>query len=310
MKNRIVSLLAMFCVLALIGCDNTPEPQVTESDTPSNTETQTDVPSNTETQTDVPSNTDSVFKVYGMGIGLDKLQISEEQANAVKEIWENCEWADDVTETMYDYVFIDGDREVRYSYDVGIFNDVTNMKSCLLTNELRAEINDIIDHLVVLPAVSGQEVAAPADFAIHFETWIDGNQRNVLDTYEGYIQKDLVADGVSKKDYTPSHVELCQLYQFVLALEYRDELDFSKPVTYDNYADEELSLSMNPLVCYYLKFTANGKTIEISGDATAGECTDQSQEALYFIQAIRHIGHFCNNTDVYKSMPKANGGYD
>ena len=143
MKNRIVSLLAMFCVLALIGCENNPEPQATESDTPLSTET----------QTDVPSNTDSVFKVYGMGIGLDKLQISEEQANAVKEIWENCEWADDVTETMYDYVFIDGDREVRYSYDVGIFNDVTNIKSCSLTNELRAEINDIIDHLVVLPTV-------------------------------------------------------------------------------------------------------------------------------------------------------------
>ena len=58
MKNRIVSLLAMFCVLALIGCDNTPEPQVTESDTPSNTETQTDVPSNTETQIEVSSDTD------------------------------------------------------------------------------------------------------------------------------------------------------------------------------------------------------------------------------------------------------------
>ena len=169
MKNRIVSLLAMFCVLALIGCENNPEPQATESDTPSSTETQatesdtplstepqateSDTPLSTETQTDVPSNTDSVFKVYGTGIGLDKLQISEEQANAVKEIWENCEWADDVTETMYDYVFIDGDREVRYSYDVGIFNDVTNMKSCFLTNELRAEINDIIDHLVVLPTV-------------------------------------------------------------------------------------------------------------------------------------------------------------
>ena len=58
MKNRIVSLLAMFCVLALIGCDNTPEPQVTESDTPLNTETQTDVPSNTETQIEISSDTD------------------------------------------------------------------------------------------------------------------------------------------------------------------------------------------------------------------------------------------------------------
>ena len=142
MKKMIALILAMSCVLALIGCAP-PEVQATESDTPSNTET----------QTKAPSNTDSVLKVYGTEFGLDKLQISEEQAGTVKEIWGNCEWADEATETVYDYVFIDGDREVRYSYDVGIFNDVTNMKSCILTSELRAEINNIIDHLVVLPTV-------------------------------------------------------------------------------------------------------------------------------------------------------------
>ena len=152
MKKMIALILAMFCVLALIGCENTPE-VATESDTPLNTETQTEAPLNTETQTEAPSNTDSVLKVYGTEFGLDKLQISEEQVGTVKEIWGNCEWADEVTETVYDYVFIDGDREVRYSYDVGIFNDVTNMKSCILTSELRAEINNIIDHLVVLPTV-------------------------------------------------------------------------------------------------------------------------------------------------------------
>ena len=174
--------------------------------------------------------------------------------------------------------------------------------------------NDTVDNLTTdsdtIDSPSDQQVAAPNDFAIHFETWIDGSQRNILDTYEGYIQKDLIADGISKKDYTPSYVERCQLYQFVLALEKRTELDFSKPVTYDNYADEEISMSMEPLVCYYLRFTANGRTIEISGDATAGECTDQSQEALYFIQAIRGIGKFYKNTEVYKSMPEANGGYE
>ena len=155
-----------------------------------------------------------------------------------------------------------------------------------------------------------QQIAAPSDFAIHFEAWIDGNQRNILDTYEGYIQKDLISDGVSKEDYTPSYVELCQLYQFVMVLEYRTELDFSKSVTYDNYANEEISVSMDPLTHYYLKFTANGKTIEISGDATAGECTAQSEEALYFIQAIRDIGNFYRNTEVYRSMPESNGGYE
>jgi hypothetical protein len=50
-------------------------------------------------------------------------------------------------------VFIDGDREVRYSYDVGIFNDITNMRSIVLTSELRAEVNNIVDHLIVLPII-------------------------------------------------------------------------------------------------------------------------------------------------------------
>lgn len=156
---------------------------------------------------------------------------------------------------------------------------------------------------------SDQQVTAPSDFAIHFETWIDRNQRNILDTYEGYIQKDLISDGIAKQDYNPSYEELCQLYQFVFELEHRTELDFSKSVTYNNYANEEKFLSREPLTCYYLKFTANGKTIEISGDATAGECIDRSEEALYFIRTIHEIEKFYENTEVYKTMPEANGWY-
>ena len=67
---------------------------------------------------------------------------------------------------------------------------------------------------------------------------------------------------------------------------------------------------MDPLTKYYLKFTANGKTFEISGDATASECTDQSAEAAYFMQAIRGIANFYRNTEEYKSMPEAEGGYE
>ena len=283
MKNRIVSLLAMFCVLALIGCDNTPEPQVTESDTPSNTETQTDVPSNTETQIEVSSDTD-----------LDSTPDNETHATPEPQVTESDTPLSTETQT-------DVPSNTDSVFEPQATESDTPLSTETQTDAIATETTD---------SSAGQQVAAPADFAIHFETWIDGNQRNILDTYEGYVQKDLIMDGISKQVYTPSYAELCQLYQFVLVLESRGELDFSKPVTYDNYADEELSLSMNPLVCYYLKFTANGKTIEISGDATAGECADQSQEALYFIQAIRDIGNFYRNTEVYKSMPKANGGYD
>ena len=154
------------------------------------------------------------------------------------------------------------------------------------------------------------ETAAPADFAIRLEVWINGRQRNILDTYEGYIQKDLVADGVSRQTYTPSYAEKCQLYYAVLALVENTDLDFSKPVTYDNYADNEISIDMSPLTCYSLQFTANGRILAISGDATAGECVDQSDEARYFMEAVRAVFRFYRNTDAYKSMPEANGGYE
>ncbi|MBR2353725.1 MAG: hypothetical protein IKA76_04390 [Clostridia bacterium] len=154
------------------------------------------------------------------------------------------------------------------------------------------------------------EAAAPHDFAIRLEVWINGSQRNILDTYEGYIQKDLVADGVSRQAYTPSYAEKCQLYYAVLALVENTDLDFSRPVTYNNCAIYQNAIYITPLTCYSLQFTANGKTLVISGDATAGECIEQSDEAKYFMEAVREISRFYRNTEEYKSMPEANGGYE
>ena len=233
------------------------------------------------------------------------------------ELLNKGKWVDDIPNCGYDYEFEFGAHNVlRYHSECGTFIDTENSRSLTVSEQDKNTINESLNRSIESPydqqvaVPSGQQLAAPEDFAIHFASWIDGNQRNIIDTYEGYIQKDLIFDGISKKDYNPSYVERCQLYQFVLALEHRTELDFSKSVTYDNYADEEISVSMDPLACYYLKFTANGKTIEISGDATANECTDQSEEAAYFMEAVRGIANFYRDTEEYKSMPEAEGGYE
>ena len=233
------------------------------------------------------------------------------------ELLNKGKWVDDIPNCGYDYEFEFGAHNVlRYHSECGTFIDMENSRSLTVSEQDKNTINESLNRSIESPsdqqvaAPSGQQLAAPEDFAIHFETWIDGSQRNILDTYEGYIQKDLIFDGISKKDYNPSYVERCQLYQFVIGFEHRTDWDFSKEVTYDNYSDEEISVSMNPLTKYYLKFTANGKTFEISGDATASECTDQSAEAAYFMQAIRGIANFYRNTDEYKSMPEAEGGYE
>ena len=233
------------------------------------------------------------------------------------ELLNKGKWVDDIPNCGYDYEFEFGAHNVlRYHSECGTFIDTENSRSLTVSEQDKNTINESLNRSIESPsdqqvaAPSGQQLAAPEDFAIHFASWIDGNQRNIIDTYEGYIQKDLIFDGISKKDYNPSYVERCQLYQFVIGFEHRTDWDFSKEVTYDNYADEEISVAMDPLTKYYLKFTANGKTFEISGDATASECTDQSAEAAYFMQAIRGIANFYRNTEEYKSMPEAEGGYE
>ena len=233
------------------------------------------------------------------------------------ELLNKGKWVDDIPNCGYDYEFEFGAHNVlRYHSECGTFIDTENSRSLTVSEQDKNTINESLNRSIESPSdqqvavPSGQQLAAPEDFAIHFASWIDGNQRNIIDTYEGYIQKDLIFDGISKKDYNPSYVERCQLYQFVIGFEHRTDWDFSKEVTYDNYADEEISVAMDPLTKYYLKFTANGKTFEISGDATASECTDQSAEAAYFMQAIRGIANFYRNTEEYKSMPEAEGGYE
>ena len=146
---KYVSLVISFILLfSFVGCDadNSNFDALNTTDITINT---TDITINT---TDEMIQSD-LLKVYGIEFGLANLQISEEQSRVIKEIWKNCEWKGDVTETIYEYVFIDGDREVRYSYDAGIFNDITNMRSIVLTSELRAEVNNIVDHLIVLPII-------------------------------------------------------------------------------------------------------------------------------------------------------------
>ena len=81
------------------------------------------------------------------------LKISNEQAEAIKSIWNNAAWENDVTKTEYDYVFRYGEKEIRYSYEKGIFNDITSNKHLVLSNEIKAQVNAIIYKFVVLPII-------------------------------------------------------------------------------------------------------------------------------------------------------------
>ena len=142
MKYLSIALIFLLIVFSF-GCENSTsqnKPQTTE-DTPEQI-----------TNTDILK----VWATHGFVGPLShepNLQISAEQSDTIKDVWDSCVWENNVSETVYDYVFVDKEREVRYSYDEGIFNDVTNMKSTILSKEMHAKVNNVVDWLIVLPII-------------------------------------------------------------------------------------------------------------------------------------------------------------
>ncbi|MBQ7313983.1 MAG: hypothetical protein IJW81_10400, partial [Clostridia bacterium] len=96
----------------------------------------------------------------------------------------------------------------------------------------------------------------PQDFAVYYADWINESQPDILDTYEGYIQKDLIMDGTAKTDYTPSEEEITEIYDKIVELELWKMPDNMR-------AEAEV---IQPMTYMEIRFTMNGKTYEILAD--------------------------------------------
>ena len=75
--------------------------------------------------------------------------------------------------------------------------------------------------LLLFTACGGRPMpeGVPEDFAVYYADWISENQPDIFDTYEGYIQKDLIMDGTAKTDYTPSDDVIAAIYDKITELE-------------------------------------------------------------------------------------------
>jgi len=117
----------------------------------------------------------------------------------------------------------------------------------------------------------------PEDFAIHFEYWIVEKRKDIIDTYKGYIQKDLVKKGTKKKNYTIKGTELGEIYREVIKLK-----DIQQEMTSDNLAPDGNGIKPIPMAHYVIKFRADGVTYTIKGDDSAEFYTEGSPETATF----------------------------
>jgi len=142
----------------------------------------------------------------------------------------------------------------------------------------------------------------PQDFAVYYADWINENQPDILDTYEGYIRKDLIMDGTAKTDYTPSEEEITAIYDKIVELELWKMPDNMR-------AEAEV---IQPMTYMEIRFTMNGKTYEILADTTVFHGYNENIEP----EEAETVGEFCMfmqqfmmDTDEYQSLPESRGGY-
>ncbi|MBE6710369.1 MAG: hypothetical protein E7579_04530 [Ruminococcaceae bacterium] len=157
---------------------------------------------------------------------------------------------------------------------------------------------------VVLLTACGNRMpeGVPQDFAVYYADWINESQPDILDTYEGYIQKDLIMDGTAKTDYTPSEEEITAIYDKIVELELWKMPDNMR-------AEAEV---IQPMTYMEIRFTMNGKTYEILADTTVFHGYNENIEP----EEAETVGKFCMfmqqfmmDTDEYQSLPESRGGY-
>lgn len=143
MKKLMALMLALGCMFAFVGCRPDDALQGTKEDASPSTSAEIEAQASSLTckRETTP---------YRVG---ENLQMSKDQAEFIIQVWNDSTWEYDVSKTAYDFVFRCGDREVRYCYDEGIFNDWTNMKHIVLSPDQKAQVNKVIDNFIVLPII-------------------------------------------------------------------------------------------------------------------------------------------------------------
>ena len=144
-------------------------------------------------------------------------------------------------------------------------------------------------------------------FAICYSSWYIAEQKNIYDTVAGYIQKDLITEGIATVDYTPDDETLVAVWNKVSEL---DLLSIDRMMISTVLADSDEVFEMEPCMQYEIIIQINGTEYTIKGDETAWYYRGTDEQADSFSAFVSFMNQLMKNTAEYQSLPEAVGGYD
>ena len=110
----------------------------------------------------------------------------------------------------------------------------------------------------------------PEDFAVYYAMGIDTAQMNILDTYENFIQKDLIKKGTARTEYIPTDEEIVAIYDKITELEL-----WTMP---NNVRSDDFIIS--PLTLFEIRFTLDGNTYGILADTSITQSTWKNKNII------------------------------
>ncbi len=145
-----------------------------------------------------------------------------------------------------------------------------------------------------LPAVR------PDDFAIYFKWGV--KEGNYLDTYNGKVGKDMVAEEDVSAEYVVSRQLLDEIYGALLQ---HGIADIRTEMTSESLSKDGFGVGVTPNTTYLIRFKANGEEYSVRGDATShsyAEAKGFHEFNGFMAEKIRTIWQELN-------FPEANSAY-
>ena len=114
MKKLIVLVLALVCVIGLVGC--------------------------TRKTYELPHD-----KFCYSADGTQTYELSADDRQYIIDLLNNASWVNDLSNCGSDFIFYTQKQDVRYHSECGTFNDYTNKKSMTVSEEQRDTINAMLE---------------------------------------------------------------------------------------------------------------------------------------------------------------------
>lgn len=135
------------------------------------------------------------------------------------------------------------------------------------------------------------------NFSIHFGV----QKRNEINTFDGTVTKDLIADGTATTELTLTKDEMKDIYKKMQDINIAESKEFTPKSLLGSVCMQE------PYEEDEWKITINGKTIT---HFISGEYCEPTNDSKQLIELRNDVFNIIKSKDEYKSLPKSTGGYE